>query len=421
MLFIYQAVNRSGERLSGQIEAQNRADAFRRLDRQRLQPISLVEQSANGAASRPTGSDAPKKNRPREVDPAEVRNLRLSRGQIILFTEEMSDLLDAGLQLEPALRVMEERKELSGLKTVASAVRQRVREGSSLSSALRIVSPSFGDLFCNLVAAGEVSGSLPQLLRRQATFLVAIDDLQKKVISALIYPSLIFVLGIGLIFLFMTYLVPQLTVLFEKTGKDLPLLTRLLIDTSTFFSRYWWALLGGAAALLVGFQQIVRTESGKLWWHRVQLRLPLFGPVLRGRFYAQFSQTMANLIANGIPLLNGLQLMNKATSNTHIRRLMERVVDSVGEGGSLSRALQRAGEFPPMFVDMIAVGEQTGDLAKALDKVGRRYDKELNIRIQRLTALVQPVVILVMAGMVGVIAYSIINGIFDAIGGLRVR
>jgi type II secretory pathway component PulF len=421
MLFSYQAVNRSGERLSGQIEAQNRADAFRRLDRQRLQPISLVEQSVNGAASRQAGSEAPKKNRPREVDPAEVRNLRLSRGQIILFTEEMSDLLDAGLQLEPALRVMEERKELSGLKTVASALRRRVREGSSLSSALRIVSPSFGDLFCNLVAAGEVSGSLPQLLRRQATFLVAIDDLQKKVISALIYPSLIFVLGIGLIFLFMTYLVPQLTVLFEKTGKDLPLLTRLLIDTSTFFSRYWWALLGGAAALLVGFQQIVRTESGKLWWHRVQLRLPLFGPVLRGRFYAQFSQTMANLIANGIPLLTGLQLMNKAISNTHIRRLMERVVDSVGEGGSLSRALQRAGEFPPMFVDMIAVGEQTGDLAKALDKVGRRYDKELNIRIQRLTALVQPVVILVMAGMVGVIAYSIINGIFDAIGGLRVR
>jgi type II secretory pathway component PulF len=128
---------------------------------------------------------------------------------------------------------------------------------------------------------------------------------------------------------------------------------------------------------------------------------------------------MANLIANGIPLLNSLRLMTSAIGNLHLRGLMEKVVDMVREGGSLSRGLQRIGEFPPLFIDMIAVGEQTGDLAKALERVGRRYDKELNIKIQRLTALVQPVVILVMAGMVGVIAYSIINGIFDAVSGLR--
>jgi type II secretory pathway component PulF len=349
----------------------------------------------------------------------ETRNIRLSGSQIILFTEEMSDLLDAGLQLEPALKVMESRNELSSIKAVASALRQQVREGSSLSHALRTVSPSFGDLFCNLVAAGEISGSLPQLLRRQATFLVMIDDLRKKVVSALIYPSLIFVLGIGLIFLFMSYLVPQLTTLFQKTGKDLPLVTRLLVQTSDFCSHYWWAMLLGVAALCAGFVQLVRNPVGKLWWHRTQLHIPLFGSVLRGRFYSQFAQTMANLIENGIPLLNSLRLMTSAIGNLHLRALMGKVVEAVGEGGSLSRALQRIGEFPPLFVDMIAVGEQTGDLAQALERIGRRYDKELNIKIQRLTALVQPVVILVMAGMVGLIAYSIINGIFDAVSGLR--
>jgi type II secretory pathway component PulF len=138
---------------------------------------------------------------------------------------------------------MEGRKELSGIKSVASALRQEVREGGSLSGALRVVSPSFGDLYCNLVSAGEISGSLPQLLKRQATFLVTIDDLQKKVVSALIYPALIFFLGVGLIFLFMTYLVPQLTQLFQKTGKDLPMLTRLLVQTSDVFSHYWWAMI----------------------------------------------------------------------------------------------------------------------------------------------------------------------------------
>jgi type II secretory pathway component PulF len=194
-----------------------------------------------------------------------------------------------------------------------------------------------------------------------------------------------------------------------------------LINTSSFLSHYWWAILSGVAAAVFAFSQYIRTSGGKKWWHRAQLRLPLFGAVLKGRFYAQFSQTMANLIANGIPLLTALRLMNSATGNVHLRGLMEKVVDMVGEGGSLSRALQRVGEFPPLFIDMVSVGEQTGDLAKALDKVGKRYDKELNIRIQRLTSLVQPVVILAMACMVGLIAYSIINGIFDAISGLNAR
>jgi type II secretory pathway component PulF len=409
-LFAYNAVSRDGRRVSGQLEAQSRAEAFRKLDRDRLQPISLVQQDG-GEVNRAEPALADK--------PMETRNIRLSGSQIILFTEEMSDLLDAGLQLEPALKVMESRKELSSIKAVASALRQQVREGSSLSHALRTVSPSFGDLFCNLVAAGEISGSLPQLLRRQATFLVMIDDLRKKVVSALIYPALIFVLGIGLIFLFMSYLVPQLTTLFQKTGKDLPLVTRILVQTSDFCSHYWWAMLLAVAAVSAGLAQLVRIPVGKLWWHRTQLRIPLFGSVLRGRFYSQFAQTMANLIENGIPLLNSLRLMTSAIGNLHLRALMERVVEAVGEGGSLSRALQRIGEFPPLFIDMIAVGEQTGDLAQALERIGRRYDKELNIKIQRLTSLVQPVVILVMAGMVGLIAYSIINGIFDAVSGLR--
>jgi type II secretory pathway component PulF len=409
-VFSYQAVRRDGRRVSGQVEAQSRTEAFRQLDRDSLQPISLEQKE--GAETRASRT-------PEVSEALPTRNIRLTGSQIILFTEEMSDLLDAGLQLEPALRLMEERKELSGIKAVASALRQQVREGSSLSNALRLVSPSFGDLFCNLVTAGELSGSLPQLLRRQATFLVSMDDLRKKVVSALIYPSMIFFLGIGLIFLFMTYLVPQLTSLFQKTGKDLPLLTKILVQTSDFFSHYWWAMIGGFAATVFGFFQLIRTPSGRAWWHTTQLRLPLFGSVLRGRYYAQFSQTMANLIANGIPLLNSLRLMITATGNVHLRSMTEKIVEMVGEGGSLSRALQRVGEFPPLFIDMIAVGEQTGDLAQALERIGRRYDKELNISIQRLTSLIQPVVILVMAAMVGLIAYSIINGIFDAISGLR--
>jgi type II secretory pathway component PulF len=407
--FLYEAVSRGGERVRGELIAQSRAEAFRKLDRDRLQPIKIQEKDGDSASIQP--ADHPKP----------LAKVRLSRGQIILFTEELSDLLDAGLQIEQALRVMEARKELSKIKQIAAALRQRVREGSSLSNALRQVSSSFGDLYCNLVSAGEVSGSLPELLKRQAAFLVTIDELQKKVVSALIYPSMIFVLGIGLIFLFMTYLVPQMTVLFEKTGKNVPFLTRLLIEVSGFFSHFWWAILAGLALVVIGFWRLIQHPRGKRWWHRVQLKIPVVGAVLKGRFYAQFSQTLANLLGNGLPLLNALQLLRGATLNEHWRRSLAEVTDYVGQGGAFSRGLQRLSDFPSLFIDMVAVGEQTGDLAKALEKVGKKYDKELNLRIQRLTSMVQPIIILVMAGMVGVIAYSIINGIFDAVSGLQTR
>jgi len=408
--FLYEAVGRTGERVRGELVAQNRAEAFRKLDRDRLQPIKIQEKDGAPAASTPS------------VDQSQpLGKVRLSRAQVILFTEELSDLLDAGLQIEQALRVMEARKELSKIKQIAMSLRQRVREGSSLSNALRQASSSFGDLYCNLVSAGEISGSLPQLLKRQAAFLVTIDDLQKKVVSALIYPAMIFVLGLGLIFLFMTYLVPQMTVLFEKTGKNIPFLTRLLINVSAFFSHYWWAILASIFLASLGFWQLIRSPRGKKWWHRVQLKIPVVGAVLRGRFYAQFAQTLSNLLGNGLPLLNALQLMRGATLNEHWRRSLAEVTDYVGEGGAFSRGLQRLSDFPSLFIDMVAVGEQTGDLARALDKVGKKYDKELNLRIQRLTSMVQPIIILVMAGMVGVIAYSIINGIFDAVSGLQSR
>jgi type II secretory pathway component PulF len=407
--FLYEAVSRGGERVQGEVVAQNRTEAFRKLDRDRLQPIKIQEK--DGARSPVQAVDQPR----RRV------KIRLSRAQIILFTEELSDLLDAGLQIEQALRVMESRKELSKIKQIATDLRQRVREGSSLSNALRQVSTSFGDLYCNLVSAGEVSGSLPELLKRQASFLVTIDDLQKKVVSALIYPAMIFVLGLGLIFLFMTYLVPQMTVLFEKTGKNIPLLTRVLIEVSAFFSHYWWAILGALALTGLSFWQLIRQPRGRKWWHRVQLKIPVVGGVLRGRFYAQFAQTLANLLSNGLPLLNALQLMRGATLNEFWRRSLLEVTDYVGEGGAFSRGLQRFTDFPSLFIDMVAVGEQTGDLAKALDKVGKKYDKDLNLRIQRLTSMVQPLIIVVMAGMVGLIAYSIINGIFDAVSGLQAR
>lgn len=411
--FAYEAVKTTGERISGEFEVASKTEAYKRLDREKLQPVSLKQLGEANQILNPADKKA--------AGPSLENSgpIRLTRKQIIVFTEEMGDLLEAGLQLEPALRIMEEREEASSIKRVAHLLRQQVRDGISFSTALRNSTTSFGDLYCNLVSAGELSGALPQILRRQSQYLIAMDELQSRVIQALIYPAFIFVAGIALLFVFMTVLVPQLTVLFKKTDRGLPLVTRLLIGMSDFFVHYWWAILIVLFGSIFGFMKYISRDAGKLWWHRIQLKLPLFGNVLTSRYYTQFSQTMANLLGNGVPLLSALKLMNAATGNIFLRNLMTRVVEIVGEGGSLTRAMKRVGEFPPLFLDMVAVGEQTGDLAVSLEKAGNRYDKELTKKIQRLTALIQPVVIFIMAILVGVVAYSIITGIFQAISGLR--
>jgi type II secretory pathway component PulF len=408
-VFSYQALRANGEKVSGELQAQSRAEACRKLDQQRLQPVSLTIKEGALVVEKPVKQTAP------------GTHLHLTRPQIILFTEELSDLLEAGLQLETAMRIMEERTELSGLKEITAALRQKLRDGVSFSVALRSTSSSFGELYCNVVAAGELSGALPKLLKRQMEYLVAIDELQGKVLSALVYPAFIFGAGILLLFVFMTVLVPQLTVLFTKTNQGLPLATRMLIAVSNIFAHYWWAMIALAVAAAFAFSQVLRNPAGKIWWHRAQLKLPLFGPVLAGRAYAQFAHTMSNLVGNGIPMLNGLRLTHKAAANVYFQSLLQKVIDIVGDGGALSGALRRVGGFPALLVDIIAVGEQTGDLSAAFEKIGVRYEKELAKKIQRLTSLIQPVVIVLMALLVGLVAYSIITGIFQAVSGLRVH
>jgi type II secretory pathway component PulF len=296
-----------------------------------------------------------------------------------------------------------------------------VREGRSFSASLRNTSPSFGELYCNLAQAGEASGALPQILKRQVRYLTMIDELQSRVVQALIYPAFISLAGIVMIGVFMTVLVPQMTQLLTKTGQSMPFATRVLVASSGFLSHWWWAILltiGGTVGTFVAY---IKTEAGRLWWAEAQLKMPGVGPIMVSRFYVQFTQTLSTLVGNGIPLLNGLKLMTDATQNYYLRHLLEKIVLAVGEGGAFSRALKKVGHFPPLFIDMVTVGEQTGDMGLALEKVATRYDKELNRKIQTITALVQPVIIVAIALVVGLVAYAMVSGIFQMISGMRHR
>jgi general secretion pathway protein F/type IV pilus assembly protein PilC len=323
--------------------------------------------------------------------------------------------------LEQALRVMEERQDSPIVRRVSKLIRDQVREGAMFSKALQSASPSFDDLYRNLVAAGEVSGSLPQILRRLSMSINQIHELQGRVTQAMIYPAfMIGALGI-LVAVLSTVLIPQLTNLLSKTGQRLPLMMELLMKLSNFVAAWWWLMIVIMVTVFLAFRGYIGTSKGRAWWDRVKLDLPLFGGVLSARFYAQFCGSLGNLVNNGVPLLNGLKLSARATINIFLKDLITKATAIVGEGASLSYAMKKVGHIPTLMLDMIAVGEQTGHLGAALEKVATRYDKELDKRIKRMTAMITPVVLVIMAVIVGGVAYAVVTSIFQSMAGLRGR
>lgn len=408
--FTYTALNPTGQTVTGSLAVGSKAEVFRKLEAQALTPVKVTED----AKAAKTGAAA-------AAHAESLKPMRLSRSQLILFTEELADLLDGGLQIDQALRVMQERQEAVALRHVSGILREQIREGSSVSKALKKASPSFDELYCNLVAAGEVSGSLAEILRRLSQSLAVMADLQAKVTQAMIYPAFLVSACIVLMIVFMTVMVPQITDLLSKSGQKLPFATQMLISFNSFLAQWWWVILTILIIVSLSFKAYVATPKGLMWWHEAKLKIPLFGPVMATRFYAQFAHSMGSLVGNGVPLLNSIRLVSKISANVFIQSLLGKVTGMVAEGGSLSNSLKKVSHFPLMLIDMIAVGEQTGTLGKSLEKCAGRYDKELDKRIKRMTALISPIIIVFMAVIVGVVAYSIISAVFQSVNGIRSR
>ena len=406
--FTYTALNPSGQQITGSLSVGSRAEVFRRLESQSLTPLKVMESALT--------DDQKARAVAKQSDSEPVK---LKRAQLILFTEELADLLDGGLQIDQALRVIQERQEAPALKRVAGILRDQLREGSTVAKALKKASPSFDDLYCNLAAAGEVSGSLAPILRRLAANLQVMAELQGKVTQAMIYPAFLIGACIVLMIVFMTFMVPQITDLLSKSGQKLPAATQMLIKFNSFVGHWWWLLLTILITAFLLFRAYIGTPKGLMWWHEAKLKMPLTGPVMATRFYAQFAHSLGNLVTNGVPLLNSIRLVSKISVNVFIQKLLDKVTGLVSEGATLSTALRKAGSFPMLLVDMVAVGEQTGQLGRSLEKCAHRYDKELDKKIKRMTAMISPVIIIFMAVIVGLVAYSIVTAIFQSVSGIR--
>jgi type II secretory pathway component PulF len=424
-LFAYKALAANGSVTTGEIDAADRPEALRLLDRKGLQPVNLKETAAAVQTRKPAGK-AKADEAARSAGKSEAKEdaipegpIKLKRAEVVLFTEELSDMLSAGLQLEPALKSMENRQELGNLKAVSFKIRQIVRDGVNFSAALRKVSPSFGSLYCSLAAAGEASGALDTILKRQAHYLKTLAELQARLILAMIYPAFLVLAGIGVSIVFVTTLIPQLTSLIESTpGGKIPLGAAILIAISDFLAKWWIVIVLTLIAAGIFFKAWKDNDANKPTWDRMKLRLPLIGRVITSRFYVQFLETMANLVGNGLPLLRALELSRDATENRSLRVELDKVIVQVGDGRSFSKALIRNGAFPPLLIDMISVGEQTGKIDQSLRRAAERYDKELDKDLQRIMALIMPTVLIIMAGLIGTMAYLMITAIFQTISNL---
>ncbi|MEO8352684.1 MAG: type II secretion system F family protein [Chthoniobacteraceae bacterium] len=416
--YVFEALAPDGSPIAGALDAATRGEAFRQIEARHLAPIEVTEKKGMRKSSPKNGAANGVDLRARD-DSAEMP--RLNRSRLIFFTSELADLLDAGLPVQQALNVMAERQQDPLIRRIATQVRHHLREGQTLAAAFRLSSRSFDDLYTSLIAAGEASGTLPGVLHRMGQSMQQIYELQRRFLQALIYPALMIGACALLMGVFVLVLVPQLTSLLSKTGQQLPAITLLLLDFSAFCTAHWWHGLLIAAVVFITFRLFIGTGPGRLWWDRAKMKIPLIGVVIETRFYAGFTQALGNLLTNGVPLLSSLKLLVRGTSNRFFRQRLQNVIESVAAGLPLANALRRAGRFQPLLTDIVTIGEQTGNLSRSLQKAAARYDKELDARIKRLTALISPLIIIILACVVTVIAYCIVTSIFSAVSGIRAR
>src|SRR3989449_599481 len=409
--FSYRARNAQGGLVEGVLDCADRAVAIRQIEQQRCIPIRIE----------PVATEPKIAEREKSATAPATQNLKIPHGQLLVFTEQLGHLLQAGMTLDEGLSILEKRLKQPRVQQMTHALHQALVDGRSFSRALSEFPRIFPPLYVNMVAAGEASGALPQILLRLVKHLMQAKDLRDRVQQALIYPAFLAFAGAILITIFITFMVPQLTGFMSETGGALPLPTRILLQIHHAITGYWWVGALLAIGAIIGFRAFVRTDEGRITWDRFRLLIPGYGRVIRHRYYAQFSRTLGTLIENGIPLLRSLDLVTEIASNRFLELKLGEVRRAVIDGATLSAALQEQKLFPDLLTDMMAVGEQTGHFAEAMQSIADVYERELDRTVAVISALIPPVIIVVIAIVVGFVVYSILSAVFEMTRSLQFR
>ena len=400
-IYAYSGLTAQGKAVSGVIDADSPKGARLSLRRDGIFPTGVDEEQI--AASSGTTETA------RFTETVG----RISAQDLAVLTRQLATLVRAGLPLIECLGAIIEQMEQAKLKRVFSHVRQQVREGRSLADALQAHPRLFSTIYVNMVRAGEESGTLDTVLTRLADYTEGQARLLRTVQSALTYPVLMMLVAGGIIVFLLAYVVPQVTRIFSETNQALPLATRILLGVSSFLAQAWWLILLGGALSVLGGLRLLRVPAWRTRYDRLMLRLPWVGRLIQRLSVARFARTLSTLLASGVPILTGLKIVTHLMNNSVLREVVETARTSVQEGESLAAPLRRSGLFPSLLIQMISVGERSGELEVMLSRAADAYDEEVTTALARVTSLLEPLTIIVMGGVVLFIVLAILLPIFQ--------
>ena len=391
-IFDFKAFVADGRTQKGMIEAESQKAARLKLKKRGLIVTEIVEKTTA---------------KPRSSGGLPFLGTRISPREIAMMTRQLASLVKANIPLVEALNALVDQTENERLKVILAQVRQDVNEGSSLAKATAAHGKAFDTIFVNMIEAGESSGTLGLVLLRLADLKETQMRLRGKIISGMTYPVLMMIVATVLMIAIFTFVIPKITKIFESMNKPMPAMTKFLMLVSDIIVNWWFVVVAIIAVVVWLFRKYINSESGRPKWDAFKLRAPVFGSLIRMIAVTRFSSTMATLLSSGVPILTSMSIARNLVDNVPIAKAIASARENITEGQSIAEPLRRCGEFPPLVIHMIAIGEKTGELPDMLKNVAETYEEQVNARVESMTALLEPLMIVAMGGVIGFIVFSV--------------
>ena len=395
--FAYKALDAKGKMTKGIVEGDSEKQVRSQLRAQALKPVEVNATSSLKASGKKSAHQS-----------GGLFKTRISSSDLSMLTRQLATLIQSNMPLDEALTASAQQAKKPKVKSLILQIRARVLEGHSLAYALGDFPHVFSDMFCAMVKAGEHAGFLGVVLEQLADYTENSQYTQQKLKMAMIYPVILMLVAVGVVALLMIFVVPELVGLFQHSKAELPAVTVLLITSSDFINQSGHLLLVAIIALIVGIKQLFKKPSRRYWWHKVVIKILFIGDFFVAADSARFASTLSILASSGVPLLEALKIAGAVLSNLHLREASEQVAVAVKEGMSLNKALEQANVFPPMMVHMVASGEASGELENMLARCAKNQERELEMTLGSVMAIMEPVMIVLMAAVVGLIVVAIL-------------
>ena len=380
--FLWKGRTPTGEVLSGELLAEDKQELIAQLRKRRILITSVTPKSAAH----------------KEI---QLRRPRVTTRDQGVFTRQFATMINAGLPLVQCLNILGQQADNPYFKKIILEVMSSVESGSTLAEAMAKHPSVFGKLYVNMVGAGEAGGVLDTIFQRLAVYLEKAEALRRKVKGALTYPAIVLFVAVGATTFMLLFIIPTFAKMFLDFGGELPLPTKIVLGMSAFLKNFWWLMVGSIVGTVLALKSFYKTDGGRVTLDRLFLRIPILGSVIRRAAVARFTRTLGTLISSGVPILEGLEITARTAGNAVVEKAILETRGSISEGNTIAEPLKSCDVFPPMVVQMIAVGEQTGALDEMLSKIADFYDDEVDAAVEQLTSVIEPAMIVIMGVVVG--------------------